>query len=68
MQQLEQATELQTLTEGSYPLSPEDLAEFLAYGVPLEDVEPSTQQEQVSTTSNTPTLPDEPWLDGEDEV
>ncbi|MFC3847876.1 hypothetical protein ACFOPX_04930 [Helicobacter baculiformis] len=53
MQETKQQPDL-ALTEGSYPLSPEDLAEFLAYGVPLEDVEPSTQQEQVSTTSNHP--------------
>ncbi|WP_104641484.1 hypothetical protein [Helicobacter bizzozeronii] len=63
MQQLEpQATGLQALTEGSYPLSQEALAEFLAYSVPLEEVESSTQQEQASTASNTPTLA-EPWLD-----
>ncbi|WP_104629377.1 hypothetical protein [Helicobacter bizzozeronii] len=53
MQQLEpQVTELQELTEGSYPLSQEALAEFLAYGVPLEEVELSTQQEQASTPAS----------------
>ncbi|WP_104740699.1 hypothetical protein [Helicobacter bizzozeronii] len=60
MQQLEPQTK-EALTEGSYLLSPEALAEFLVYGVPLEE-ELSTQQEQASTASNTPTLP-EPWLD-----
>ncbi|WP_162982261.1 hypothetical protein [Helicobacter labacensis] len=42
MQHIEQITKLQD-TEGSYPLSPEALAEFLAYGVPLQEEVESTQ-------------------------